>query len=556
MRRYLIIVFLVITAAQAFGISSDLGEIGVGAKPLSLGKAYVGGASDASAVFLNPAGLADEPAVKFNSMAGKLLQDVSYVSFAGTYSLKKLGVIGIGYINAGTTDIPLTTLTSTATQDIINQYGSTDYSSSILYLSYARELLPNMLVGTNFKIFMQGFSQNSGALDGANGIGTDMDLGIMSKPRKELSIGAVAQNFLPTTMMGRFVWQKGNVEESIPLVLKAGLAANIVGREGFYRYRGQEVSLYLDSESRPRQDRPGLWHIGLDWGPTDYLSIRAGVDQKAKASDLGVGVDNNMTAGIGLRYKGFTFDYAYHQYGELTENTTHFFSMGYVGLEEQVVGIIKKYREEEEKLFIPKIKLKSGIKTFTDVTQGFWAKDPIEYLATLGIISGYADDTFRPDQAVTRAELATMLVKAKGFAVSTPEADVFEDVKADNWAAPYIKVAMQRKYISGYQDKSFKPWKKITRAESVVVLSKFDGLSEPLSISQSPFPDVSRRYWAARWIAVAKNAGLLEYLSGKNFEPEAALTRAEAAEMISKTEYAKQKIKELLIKGVTSSEAK
>ena len=557
MRRIVqITIILIIFAAQSYGISSDLGEVGVGAKPLALGKAYTGDPSDASAVFMNPAGLADDPAFKFNSMAGKLLNDVNYVSFAGSFAYKKIGVFGLGYINAGTTGIPLTTLTSTATQDIINQYGTTDYASSILYLSYARELMPNLLAGVNFKLFMQGFSQNTGALDGANGTGTDMDIGIITKPRKELSIGAVAQNFLPTTMMGKFVWQKGGIEEGIPMVLKAGLAANVFGKDGFYKYRDQEVAVYIDSETRPRQNRPGLWHLGLDWGPTDYLSIRAGIDQKAKAAETGVGVDNNMTAGIGLRYKGFTFDYAYHQYGELTENSTHFFSIGYIGLEEQTESLIRKYREQEEKLFVPKVQLKNGIKTFADVPEGYWAKDPIEYLATLGMVGGYSDDTFRPTQPVTRAELATMLVKAKGFTVTTPETDVFSDVKTDNWAAPYIKMAMSRKYISGYQDGTFKPWKKITRAESVVVISKFAGLSEPLSLSQSPFTDVNRRYWAARWIAVAKNAGLLEYLSGKNFQPESSLTRAEAAEMISKTDYAKQKIKELLIKSVTSSEAK
>ena len=555
MRRYLLIIVLVITAAQAFGISSDLGEVGVGAKPLSLGKAYTGGASDTSAIFMNPAGLADDPAFKFNSMAGKLLNDINYVSFAGTFSYKKIGVFGLGYINAGTTGIPLTTLTSTGTQDIINQYGTTDYSSSILYLSYARELMPNLLAGANFKLFMQGFSQNTGALAGANGTGTDMDIGIMTKPRKELSIGAVAQNFLPYTMLGKFVWQKGGIEEGIPMVLKAGLAANVFGKDGFYRYKDQDLALYIDSETRPRQNRPGLWHLGLDWGPTDYLSIRAGVDQKARAADTGVGVDNNLTGGIGLRYKGFSFDYAYHQYGELTDNSTHFFSIGYIGLEEQTESLIRKYREEEKKLFIPKVKLKNGIKTFIDVPEGYWAKDPIEYLATLGMVSGYADDTFRPTQPLTRAELATMLVKAKGFSVTTPEADVFSDVKADSWAAPYIQMAMSRKYISGYQDGTFKPMKKITHSEAVVVISKFAGLSEPSSISQSPFPDVNRGYWAAGWIAVAKNAGLLEYLSGKNFQPESDLTRAETAEIISKTDYAKQKIKEMLIRNISSPEA-
>jgi len=80
------------------------------------------------------------------------------------------------------------------------------------------------------------------------------------------------------------------------------------------------------------------------------------------------------------------------------------------------------------------------------------------------------------------------------------------------------------------------------------VIDRFAGLAEPLTIDYNPFPDVKKTHWAARSIAVAKQAGLLEYLIGNSFEPDKPFTRAEAAEVISKTDFAKDKIKELLKK--------
>jgi hypothetical protein len=85
------------------------------------------------------------------------------------------------------------------------------------------------------------------------------------------------------------------------------------------------------------------------------------------------------------------------------------------------------------------------------------------------------------------AELAVMLVKAKGFQIMTPEADLFRDVSVKNWAAPYINVAVQRKYVSGYPDETFMPYRKITRAEAVTVMAKFAEYG--LKFAHEPHPN-------------------------------------------------------------------
>jgi len=353
------------------------------------------------------------------------------------------------------------------------------------------------------------------------------------------------ENILPASFYGKFRWKNG-AEEGIAALAKTGASLKVIGKDAWREYGEQVVNADVDVEMAVTQKRPGLWHMGAEWWINPIVALRAGIDQKARAAESGIGVDSNWTTGLGLKYRGFSFDFAYHQYGDLSENTTYFFSLGYIGEEKPALSVLKIKEAKEEPL--PLLKTREGLKTFSDVIPGFWAKDAIEYLATLNIMSGYPDGTFRPYSPVTRAELCSILVKAKEFKANPLIEDVFPDVPLSHWAAPFIKIAVDRKYVSGYPDGKFLPWKKMTRAEAVVVISKFAGLSEPASLADNPFPDVNKRHWAARSISIAKTSGLLEYLSVKNFEPDTVLTRAEAAEILSKTTFVKDKIREQIFK--------
>ncbi len=545
MKKLFFLVLIVLAlGGYSLAISADLGEVGVGARPLSLGRAYIGFAEDASAIFLNPAGLMDQKEMGLVSMTGKLLDEVTYVSF-GISNPYPIGTLGFGYINAATSGIPLTTLSSTSTEVLINQYGVTDYASSIMYFSYARNLYDDLAFGSNFKVFTQGFSQNTGSLEGANGNGFDMDLGLKWKPVKGVALGAVAQNILPESYGGKFIWQKGG-QEGIPSNVKLGASFKIWGSDGMSDFQDQRLMWNTDLEMTPTIQRPGLWHTGVEWWINPMLAIRGGIDQASSATSTGIVVDNNISGGVGIKYRGFSFDYAYHQYGDLTENAAHFFSIGYSGEREP-----KKQKEMiKEKLDQFKVELKEvkNTKTFSDVPEDYWARDPIVYLATLNIMTGYPDNTFKPEQALTRGELAALLIKAKGFDLTRPTKALFPDLPADHWASPYIDMALKKKYVSGYPDGQFKPWKEVTKAEAIIVIDRFAGLSEPLVVETNPFPDVKKNHWASRAITIAKQSGLLEYLDGNNFEPDKPFSRAEAAEVISKTDFAKAKIKELLKK--------
>ncbi|MBU0502339.1 MAG: S-layer homology domain-containing protein, partial [Candidatus Margulisbacteria bacterium] len=164
----------------------------------------------------------------------------------------------------------------------------------------------------------------------------------------------------------------------------------------------------------------------------------------------------------------------------------------------------------------------------------------------VGLVEGYPDKTFRPTRTLTRAELATLLVRAKGISIPSNQAnEVFRDVKPSHWAAKYIEVAQREGLIKGYPDKTFRPNNKITKAEGIAVVARFENLPVPFEVNETPYSDVKTTNWSAKYIQAAKGAGLLTYVKGQNLFPQQEMARSEAVELLSKTTLAGGKIKEL-----------
>jgi hypothetical protein len=191
----------------------------------------------------------------------------------------------------------------------------------------------------------------------------------------------------------------------------------------------------------------------------------------------------------------------------------------------------------------------SQITEFADVPDEFWANNSIKYLTTAGVMSGYPDGTFKPERIVTRAELASILVKAKNIPVSGAYSTGYTDVTRQNWAAPYIRSAVESGYLTGRKDNKFEPNRGATRAEAVAAIVKFDSISLPTSLRAGPFPDMTAREWSSQYVAAAKEAGMLDYLQGQDFEAEKSITRAEVAELIAKTKYGQAKIENVKSKS-------
>ena len=97
-----------------------------------------------------------------------------------------------------------------------------------------------------------------------------------------------------------------------------------------------------------------------------------------------------------------------------------------------------------------------------------WAKDIMATAQNKGILSGYTDGTIRPLDTITRGEMVAIIIRALN--VQTKDAATnFSDVPADLWSAKYISTASALGFVNGYEDGTFKPEQKITRAEAFVI---------------------------------------------------------------------------------------
>ncbi|MBI5399334.1 S-layer homology domain-containing protein [Candidatus Saganbacteria bacterium] len=172
--------------------------------------------------------------------------------------------------------------------------------------------------------------------------------------------------------------------------------------------------------------------------------------------------------------------------------------------------------------------------TYSDVSEEFWGSEQISYIGTLGIIQGYPDGGFQPDGEITRAELATLLVRTQISAtenISPNIKTIFSDVPLTHWATTYISNAAANGIVAGYPDGTFKPADNVTRAEGLAMIARF-GKVRSLNYSGVEFPDITTEHWASSIIAGAYQEGLLNFLANKAFEPNLKLTRAEAVEML------------------------
>jgi hypothetical protein len=173
--------------------------------------------------------------------------------------------------------------------------------------------------------------------------------------------------------------------------------------------------------------------------------------------------------------------------------------------------------------------------SFSDVSSDYWAKSFIQDLANRGILSGFPDGTFRPNDPVTRAQFAAMVRQA--FRRSpVRDAVSFMDVPSDYWAAAAIREAYTTGFLAGYPEGVFRPDENIPRAQVLVSLSSGLGYTPSGAIAStlqtyrdaSSVPD-----WAKNSIAAATEKRIVvNYPDVQTLNPNRSATRAEVAAFI------------------------
>ncbi|MHB1418017.1 MAG: S-layer homology domain-containing protein [Bacillota bacterium] len=163
---------------------------------------------------------------------------------------------------------------------------------------------------------------------------------------------------------------------------------------------------------------------------------------------------------------------------------------------------------------------------FTDLN-GHWSQGSVQELVDQGIIGGYHDGTFRPDNPIPRGEFLAVLVKA----LNIPETGAkvpYQDVKPGSWAEKYIKAAYASGMLDGY-GKQFDPSTLITRGE-IARITALALKDRPFSRDAQVFPDVSAKL--NPYVQTAYRLGVVNGQADGTFGPTDTATRAEAAVMV------------------------
>lgn len=137
---------------------------------------------------------------------------------------------------------------------------------------------------------------------------------------------------------------------------------------------------------------------------------------------------------------------------------------------------------------------------FNDVVAGAWYNKAVRDMSVKGIMSGYEGGLFRPEQSITRAELAAVLAKFVYHGDGALRGN-YKDVSKNAWYAEPLAKMVNAGYITGYSDKTLRPNAKVSRAEAVVIINRLLGLKA--GNSKNTFNDVPKSYWAYSAIGVA-----------------------------------------------------
>ncbi len=183
-------------------------------------------------------------------------------------------------------------------------------------------------------------------------------------------------------------------------------------------------------------------------------------------------------------------------------------------------------------------------KAFSDVSDDSWAKPAILALSSRGVIGGFEDGTYRPDQPINRGQFAAMLQKAFEKP-RVKEAMTFTDIKSGSPMTPAIEEATRTGFMNGYPNREFRPDQSIPRLEMLSAIATGLNLKpqgDPIQalIKYSDAEDIPK--WAIPKISSAVEAGIV-LPNVTQLEPKKVATRADAASYIYQALIKEGKIK-------------
>ena len=164
-------------------------------------------------------------------------------------------------------------------------------------------------------------------------------------------------------------------------------------------------------------------------------------------------------------------------------------------------------------------------------TDGHWAEKSIDRWSNAAVVYG-TDGEFRPDLSITRAQIAAIFARLLRLPAASPAE--YHDLTADAWYADAVSRCAAAGILTGYPDGTFRPNDPVTREQACAMLARALGISELRRADLSDFPDAADTGdWAEGYVAAMLNRGILTGLSGK-LAPKAPVTRAQFVTMLDR----------------------
>ena len=533
-----------------------------------MGRVFAAVSGETDSIFLNPAGLADQAGGGVTLTYARLLNQANCLMI-GSSANTQLGMFGFGALVTQIGGPPNVRRDPNTARLTLDPGGTTtEFYNNTFYLALGRRFFPHLSAGLNLKLINKGFVNGPDS-----GKGFSADAGLLYELNDKTTIGFIQRDLL-ASLGSKIIWGSG-VDEAIPNASRLGAD-----------YHDKNIRLAADYEFYPTSLNISHLTLGGEWWPVPRLAVRLGLGQSETLL-------TDVSVGFSLLFSGWKFDFAHNWFGPgnditfslasgpfqpesapaesppaarsgpegtstikkqiITINTPEdksiifddsVFISGSLPAEARDARINGDKISAENNIFAAEVPLNPGkngftitaydekgelldektvrilrLEKFEDVPENYWAGMPISILATLKIVSGYPDGKFKPEENVTRREIFALLSRLSAtsdqFLTLSPD----EPLSAPNEPA--------------------------TRAEAVAAITRFAKIP-PAQGTTPPFPDIPQNYWAFSQISAAREAGLLNYLEGKPFDPERKITRAEISQILSKLDPIGRRISELL----------
>ncbi len=182
-----------------------------------------------------------------------------------------------------------------------------------------------------------------------------------------------------------------------------------------------------------------------------------------------------------------------------------------------------------------------GAQVFSDVSTSNPDFTAIGYLKDHGVISGYPDGTFKPDQVVNRAEALKIILLGSGVQVAASvDLEPFRDTDRTAWYATYVEKAKELAVVSGYPDGTFKPAQTVNLVENLKMLlltQKIDLNS--VMVMSNPYADATMDQWYTKYVEYAKEKNLIDADNMNMIYPAQGMTRGKLADVMYRLMYMK-----------------